>query len=576
MKIFKCLFIVFVFLAYNSFAQTWLWGEQGSASNSPVENNGWATAIDQSNNVYFGGIFQNTITFGSYTLVSGNNQSAFLVKYDINGNVLWAKQSKGTLYTECTIVSIAVDKYGYIYVTGNIYDSVNFNSFPIKGDFSVNVMLMKLDSNGNVIWTRVSKSPSGSSQTTSACVTTDHLGNVLVTGWFRDSVSFGAVTLMQPASGPHSCTDVFLTKYDSAGNVLWARNSVNHAWGGSSQGYSISVDMSDNIYLVGAFDDTIAFGSIMLFGNGCGCGYLTKYTSIGTAVWAMLAIGIRTGIGCSLYAVTTDNLNGVYVTGSSIDEMRIDSDTLINPSLSFSSTIFKFDTSGKALWKEASYVPNMYSSWYGYSISADQVGHLFLMSGSTTNGPYYLTFGIDSFYIPSNANMPSLITELDASTGKVLCGSVIVGGGRAAKVNGVVTDPTGNYIFMASWLDGLQATLGSNVVGPTNNSAEWPFIARWQPCTSQNSEGINEIKNKPEVSLYPNPSNGKFIIQSVGFNYKSLIEIYNVLGEKVYTSNVSSFYTTIDISNEANGIYLYRMIDEKGGPSSEGKFIIQK
>ena len=55
------------------------------------------------------------------------------------------------------------------------------------------------------------------------------------------------------------------------------------------------------------------------------------------------------------------------------------------------------------------------------------------------------------------------------------------------------------------------------------------------------------------------------------------IEVFNVLGEKVYsqfTTHHSPF--TIDLSGQPDGIYLYRVVAEDGGFIGEGKLIIQK
>jgi hypothetical protein len=55
------------------------------------------------------------------------------------------------------------------------------------------------------------------------------------------------------------------------------------------------------------------------------------------------------------------------------------------------------------------------------------------------------------------------------------------------------------------------------------------------------------------------------------------VEVYDILGEKVY-SQFNNQQTTfnIDLSNQPNGVYFYRVISEDGNLFGEGKLIIQK
>ncbi len=90
------------------------------------------------------------------------------------------------------------------------------------------------------------------------------------------------------------------------------------------------------------------------------------------------------------------------------------------------------------------------------------------------------------------------------------------------------------------------------------------------------STGINAISNSSSLTVYPNPNNGSFTIQSSAFNGQSSIEIYNVLGEKVY-SQLSTLYSPLSITlNQPNGVYFYRVVTESGALLNEGKLVIVK
>jgi len=92
------------------------------------------------------------------------------------------------------------------------------------------------------------------------------------------------------------------------------------------------------------------------------------------------------------------------------------------------------------------------------------------------------------------------------------------------------------------------------------------------------------INNSSGLMVYPNPNNGLFTLSLSNVNQKSAggrtscnIEIYNVLGEKVYsqfTTDNSQF--TIDLNGQPNGIYLYRVLAETGELAGEGKIVMEK
>ncbi|MBI3502081.1 MAG: T9SS type A sorting domain-containing protein [Bacteroidetes bacterium] len=81
------------------------------------------------------------------------------------------------------------------------------------------------------------------------------------------------------------------------------------------------------------------------------------------------------------------------------------------------------------------------------------------------------------------------------------------------------------------------------------------------------NNGVNEINPDNLISIYPNPSNGKFTLSSE--ITKGEIIIYNVQGEKVTQSVIPSGASlpagqagnlTIDLSNQPNGIYFLKLI----------------
>jgi hypothetical protein len=80
---------------------------------------------------------------------------------------------------------------------------------------------------------------------------------------------------------------------------------------------------------------------------------------------------------------------------------------------------------------------------------------------------------------------------------------------------------------------------------------------------------VNTIdKPKNELTLYPNPSSGKFSIESSEGSGQLSVEVFNLVGEKISpTFTISHSPFTIDLGNVPNGFYLVQIISDKGETS---------
>lgn len=92
-------------------------------------------------------------------------------------------------------------------------------------------------------------------------------------------------------------------------------------------------------------------------------------------------------------------------------------------------------------------------------------------------------------------------------------------------------------------------------------------------------EAVNSIYSLAgNVAVYPNPNSGNFTIQLSGVSNQSLVEIYNMLGEKVFAEMLPSSQNNnlIDLTGQPNGVYFYRVLQVDGSLVGSGKLIIQK
>jgi len=108
------------------------------------------------------------------------------------------------------------------------------------------------------------------------------------------------------------------------------------------------------------------------------------------------------------------------------------------------------------------------------------------------------------------------------------------------------------------------------------------YIAEWTGgsyvANCGQPTGVTQLKmNDEQLKIYPNPNNGQFTLSLSNVTENCNVEIYNMLGEKVYsqlTNNNSQL--TINLSGQAQGVYLYRVISDNGDLVGEGKLVIAK
>ena len=101
---------------------------------------------------------------------------------------------------------------------------------------------------------------------------------------------------------------------------------------------------------------------------------------------------------------------------------------------------------------------------------------------------------------------------------------------------------------------------GKAYLGP-GDSGSGPFYNDlWEYTPGPSS--IDEAGFENSVSVYPNPSSGIFSIQSTGKIL--MIEIMNVLGEKIYSEQINADKKENDLFYIPKGIYFIHLISERG------------
>ena len=545
-------FVILIAFTSKSYAQQWDWARKGDG----VYCDHYGVCTDANGNVYItGGFFGNpSITFGNFTLTSNGQGDIFLVKYDKNGTVLWAKSYGGSF--DDIAHSVTTDAAGNVYITGYYSSSsITFGNttFTKNNNYCTTTFVLKHDTNGNLIWAR-SQRPTTCSQTYG--IATDANANVYITGKCDGTITFDTVTI----NFPH-WSDFFLMKYDSSGNALWGRGGGGGG-GYNDCAYSTTTDQSGNVLVTGVFRDTISIGNYTFQASPFNLEdiFIAKYSPNGNVLWAKWYGGKYYDYGMG---IKTDFNGNVFITGSfyspSINFGNIvltNTDTTTAPntySKLVNADIFlaKLDANGNELWAKNFGGKKMDM---GEKIGIDFLGNVYLTGefedSTIAFGNFILTNRSDSNCYWGN---DILLTKFDQNGNIIWAKSV---GGRSEDFGSdICVDLNGVYI--AGYSGSPTICFGNDTL--TSNSSK-VYVAKLFNRLGGTTTEIQEQEINNNINIFPNPTTGKFNIES-SENISS-IEITNLLGEKVFTSTIDHQRSTIDLSFQPKGIYFVEMISD--------------
>ena len=478
MKIFTFFFISFFFFTINISGQSWNWARENTepphGEGDPLGNH--CVAVDHAGNVYSTGLSVDTLLFGTDTVFSYTGFGAYLVKYDFNGNVMWAKGTKGIPNQYVISMGLSTDGFSNIYETGYFNNTAIFGTDTlVNANSSTSQMyLVKYDNTGNVLW---AKKSSNTTTATNFCagndVASDFSGNAYVTGTFDSTVIFGTDTLKYSGEGKQQ---VYIVKYAPNGNVLWAAQSTGRGVSYLPVSNSIALDHSGNSYITGWFDDTLKFGAITLHPTiGTNNAFIAKYDKNGNALWARQSFNNSSNSNARGVSVSVDALSNAYITGNFTKSVTFGADTVRNPK----EDVFfnRYDSSGNLRWAKQG-IPLSTGTWTGYSLACDTLpsgGGFIIMDGQGAP-PITLKYGVDTFSLNTASHSATVLFQFDSS-GNVVCGSVSGEGGEDDN-DGVAVDHAGRYIYIGG--DLYDTTIFG--VDTLPYGVEAPFVARWNPC----------------------------------------------------------------------------------------------
>lgn len=252
-----------------------------------------AIASDGAGNSYLTGYFSTSANINGTTQSVSGLTDVFITKTAENGTSNWVKSFGGSGSDRG--LDVAVDESGNVYVCGFYKTSINFGGgVSISSNAnSQDGFLAKFDGSGNIIW---AKSFGSSGQVDQANgIAVDGSGNVIVTGQFSGDADFDGLSL----SSLGGSTDVCTAKYNSSGDVQWAKKGSGD---NLDKGIAVSTDAQGNAYVTGQFSGDIEFDNS--YSNTIqNALFLIKYNSAGDEEWFRWAGGTDQAISSDIKVV---------------------------------------------------------------------------------------------------------------------------------------------------------------------------------------------------------------------------------------------------------------------------------
>jgi outer membrane protein assembly factor BamB len=238
-----------------------------------------AVAVDALGNAVITGRFRGRLDFGDpyydsgYGLEAVGESDAFVAKFDVRGDLLWARQFGDEGYHQVG-TGVAVDPQGNVVVAGWFTGRADFHGDDLNTHDKTQMFITKLDAEGNLLWTRTVES---SNAARAHGVAVDGAGNIFAAGSFRSRVTIDGAEHTNKGD-----MDVVLLKLGDNGMLRWSTTFGDHR---DQEASAVAVDQAGNVVVTGYFLGTIDLGRGPLTASG-NDGFLAKLDGDGEPIWS--------------------------------------------------------------------------------------------------------------------------------------------------------------------------------------------------------------------------------------------------------------------------------------------------
>jgi hypothetical protein len=372
-----------MFIMKNNPSGNLLWVK--NIGNGNDQENGVSLTCDANNALYIVGTYNGGPTdfdpgTGVFNLTQGSNDVGdFILKLDLNGNFVWAKN--------CVFnaVDVKTDATGNVFVAGHFNQTSDFD--PGTGVFSMtalndndDVCVLKLNSSGNFL---SAFKLGGTQNDVPSAMDLDASGNIYLSGTFNGTSDFdpGAGTVNLVSAGSQ---DAFVCKLTGNGTYVWAYKFGQST--GDDDGIALSVGNSGFVHYLGVSKGTIDVdpgAGVVNISSIDPSTYILKLNLNGTFLWVKQLNNVP-----NPKKIQTDGIANAYVTGHFSGTKDFDPGlSTFNLSSAGSDDVFvlKLDNNGLFSWAKK----------IGGSSNEIPVGFRTHGNGITYTCGYYSSTGVD-------------------------------------------------------------------------------------------------------------------------------------------------------------------------------------
>jgi hypothetical protein len=508
---------------------------------------------------YVVGYFQKKLKSGNTNLESSFYTTHFLAKFNKNGKQLWIKKfDKHNQFFQCRL---ARDKTGSIFMTGSFQDTIFINKTVTKSKGKADIFIIKSDSGGVFQWCRTLGGP-GEERVHS--ITTTKNNEVIIGGYYEDSVSTGPLKIISKGQ-----KDAIIACYDESGNATFLRS-----YGGpfDDEVNTLVVDKQRNLFAGGNFTQTASFNNHTLVSNGYQDAFLCSFDHNGLIKWVTNCGGMSDD-GASSLCVNENHeviLSGTFKQKCFFKDITtgLCQDSLVSTSGFGNIFIAKFDSTGKVLLSQK------------LSSSSEAIGNCMinpkkmrLYIGGTFRKDLKIQYGTSSYQLTSAGGKDVFFLKLsDECQGfKVhITIDTLIGFNKTYLLNagaGYSSYLWNDTIIGTQFF--LATTPGKYKVLVTNEfrcqARDSVIIVEEQLPKSMIVMENDNQKPTSNIVVYPNPTEGKFIIKISGSSeLLEKVELFDPSG-KVFDllENIGKDFIEVDLSVRSTGFYFCRITTSK-------------
>jgi hypothetical protein len=303
------------------------------------EDNMFDAQCDNQGNIILSGYFQNTVQFDAYTVTSNGGLDMIIVKLNPNGNVIWLKQIGGTGDEGANEVAIGINNQIIIGAQSNNNFTVNEINYNNTG--AQDAYVISISTLGDIEWIRAVE---GSGYARAKAIAVDKIGNVYFGGdFFGQNAPTGA-----NAFTSNGGSDAFMTSWNSLGQFRWSKT-----WGGIGNDLckGIVVNSLLDVYMVGQFEKAVNFDGNSLTSQNQKDLFLWKTSSNGNSIWLRHIASADDLIGAEVEIDSSDGVIFGFGTNSSVSIQNSSNNfKQINlPSSGKYPVLVRYDSQGKLI-----------------------------------------------------------------------------------------------------------------------------------------------------------------------------------------------------------------------------------